>query len=485
MLLQKEVDKSLNSWRKKEKTALELLTLVGELRFDRAIELILFRQDIYDARPSEVINAHQYSTNYTDKLIDVNMSLSIAKVITQINLAPARIDIGKLALNWLKEDGYTPDLDQFVRKELSNLGNSDDPVLESKDVILYGFGRIGRLLTRRLVAQTGSGDQLRLKAIVLRAKLKDRRLELEKRANLLRTDSVHGTFKGNVVIDYETDTLIINGNRVKVIFANSPSDIDYTTYGINNAIVLDNTGVWRTKEELSGHLRPGVNQVMLTAPGKGVPNIVHGVNHLEFDLEKDNVFSAASCTTNAIVPILKAINDTFEIKSGHIESIHAYTSSQNLLDNFHKKPRRGRAATLNMVLTTTGAAKASAIVLPELAGKLTANAVRVPTPNVSIAIMNLELGEATTVEAINSLIQQYAKGGDLMEQIQYSANPDFVSKDVIGTTAPSVFDAPSTLMSADGKRATVYVWYDNEYGYTCQVVRLAKYAARVIRYRYY
>ena len=233
MLLQKDVDKSLKSWRKKEKTALELLTLVGELRFDRAIELILFRQDIYDARPSEVINAHQYSTNYTDSSIDVNMSLSIAKAITQIKLAPARIDIGKLALNWLKEDGYTADLDEFVRNQLSNLGNEGDGVLESKDVILYGFGRIGRLLTRRLVAQTGSGDQLRLKAIVLRAKLKDRKLELEKRATLLRTDSVHGTFKGNVVVDHENDTLIINGNRVKVIFANSPSDIDYTTYGIS------------------------------------------------------------------------------------------------------------------------------------------------------------------------------------------------------------------------------------------------------------
>lgn len=486
VLVQKKVvNKSLKQWREKEKTALELLTIVGELRFDSAIELVLFRQDIYDARPSELINAHHFALNYTDRPLSVDMSLALAKAIAKLDLAPARIDIGKLALNWLKEEeNYTADIDMFVRNELMNFG-MDSHFIEAKDVILYGFGRIGRLLARRLVAQTGSGDQLRLKAIVLRAKLKDRRAELEKRANLMRTDSVHGGFHGSVEIDYDNDVLIINGNRVKVIFENQPSDIDYTDYGIQNAIVLDNTGVWRDKTGLSGHLRPGVDQVMLTAPGKGVPNIVHGVNHLEFDLDTDNIFSAASCTTNAIVPILKVINDNFGIKSGHIESIHAYTSSQNLLDNFHKKPRRGRAAALNMVLTTTGAAKASAIVLPELAGKLTANAVRVPTPNVSLAIMNLELEEGTNVENINNLMRQVSKDGDLMEQIQYSADADFVSKDVIGTTAPAVFDAPSTLMSADGRRCTLYVWYDNEYGYTCQVVRLAKYAAKVIRNRYY
>ncbi len=483
--LQKEVDTSLKRWREKEKKALELLRIVGELRFDKSIELILFRRDIYDARPSEVINHHLYASNYVDEPISIEMSLSISEIIADLNLAPARIDIGKIAINWQNEKGYTADLYKFVRKELEPFIGDDKSRIEPTDVVLYGFGRIGRLLTRRLVAQTGRGEQLRLKAIVLRPKLKDLRQELEKRANLLKTDSVHGTFHGTVAVSEDGEELIVNGNRIKLIYANQPTDIDYTEHGINNAIVLDNTGVWRNKEELSVHLRPGVDKVLLTAPAKDTPNIVHGVNHEEFDLNEDNIFCAASCTTNAIVPILKLMNDTFTIKSGHIESIHSYTSSQNLLDNFHKKPRRGRAAAVNMVLTTTGAANASALVLPELAGKLTANAVRIPTPNVSLAIMNLELGQGVTIEEVNRAVKIASTDGALMEQIMYSSNEDFVSSDVIGVSAPSVFDAPSTLVSPDGNRVTLYVWYDNEYGYACQVVRLAKYAANVIRHTYY
>jgi glyceraldehyde 3-phosphate dehydrogenase len=485
VLMQQEVNSSLKKWREKEKKALELLQVVGELRFDKAVELVLFRKDLYDSRPSQVINDHLYAKNYVNKPISIEMSLSLAKVIASLPLAPARIDIGKLALNWHLEEGYTADLSKFVRKELDGFIGDDKERIQPKDVVLYGFGRIGRLLTRRLVAQTGRGEQLRLKAIVLRPKFENRLEELQKRANLLKTDSVHGQFQGTVVVSPDGTELIINGNRIKFIYASHPSDIDYTEYGINEAIVLDNTGVWRTKDELAVHLRPGVAQVMLTAPGKNVPNIVHGVNHTEFDLTEENIFSAASCTTNAIVPIIKLINDTYTIKSGHIESIHSYTSSQNLLDNFHKKPRRGRAAAVNMVLTTTGAGTATGIVLPEMAGKLTANAVRIPTPNVSLAILNLELADETTIEAINQTVKSASIAGDLMEQIMYSDNIDFVSSDVIGTTTPSVFDAPSTLISQDGKRITLYVWYDNEYGYSCQVVRLAKYAAKVIRHTYY
>jgi len=480
----KEVDNSLKKWREKEKKALELLRIVGDLRFDKAIELILFRRDIYDARPSEVINHHLYAENYVDTPISIEISLSIAEIISKLNLEPARIDIGKLAVNWQNEVGYTADLSKFVRQELEPFIGNNEEGIQPKDVVLYGFGRIGRLLTRRIVSQTGEGRQLRLKAIVIRPKLEVRQ-ELEKRANLLKTDSVHGTFHGTVLIDEENQELVVNGNRIKIIFAKDPSDIDYTEYGIDNALVIDNTGVWRTQETMKEHLRPGVEKVLLTAPGKNVPNIVHGVNHTEFDLDEENLFCAASCTTNAIVPILKLINDKFTINSGHIESIHSYTNSQNLLDNFHKKPRRGRSAAINMVLTTTGAAKASAIVLPELAGKLTANAVRIPTPNVSLAIMNLELGTAVSIEDINKAVKSASTDGDLMEQIFYSNNEDFVSTDAIGTTTPSLFDSPSTLVSNDGKRATLYVWYDNEYGYACQVVRLAKYASKVIRHTYY
>ena len=197
------------------------------------------------------------------------------------------------------------------------------------------------------------------------------------------------------------------------------------------------------------------------------------------------LLSAASCTTNAIVPAIKVVQDKFGIESGHVETIHAYTNDQNLLDNFHKKPRRGRSAPINMVLTSTGAASAVAKVIPALSGKLTGNAVRVPTPNVSLAILNLALEEATSVTDLNAAIRHGALYGELVEQIYYSTSTEYVSTNVIGMPITCVFDAPSTIVSADGKKATLYLWYDNEYGYTCQVVRLAKHVAKVRRYSYY
>ena len=224
---------------------------------------------------------------------------------------------------------------------------------------------------------------------------------------------------------------------------------------------------------------------MLTAPGKDISNIVHGVNQHTLNLDEEKVISAASCTTNAISPVLKVLNESFGVEKGHIETIHAYTSDQNLLDNFHKKPRRGRAAAVNMVLTSTGAASAVGKVLPELNGILTGNAVRVPTPNVSLAILNLSLKKETTVEELNELIRQKSLFSELVEQLEYSNSSEFVSTNAIGMTATSIFDAPSTIVSPDGKSATIYVWYDNEYGYTCQVVRLAKYFAGVRRKVYY
>ena len=201
---------------------------------------------------------------------------------------------------------------------------------------------------------------------------------LEKRASLLSVDSVHGDFLGTVQVDTENNALVINGTTVYMISAQHPEDIDYTAFGINNALVIDNTGAFRDKEALSRHLKAkGAEKVLLTAPGKGVPNIVHGVNHKDYDVDQVDIFSAASCTTNAITPILKVIEDHYGIKKGHLETIHAYTNDQNLVDNMHKKYRRGRAAALNMVITETGAGKAVAKALPALEGKLTSNAIRV------------------------------------------------------------------------------------------------------------
>lgn len=229
----------------------------------------------------------------------------------------------------------------------------------------------------------------------------------------------------------------------------------------------------------------GADKVLLTAPGKGVPNIVHGVNHLDHNPDEIDIFSAASCTTNAITPILKAIEDTYGVKSGHLETIHAYTNDQNLVDNFHSKYRRGRAAALNMVITETGAGKAVSKALPSFEGKLTSNAIRVPVPNGSLAILNLELESVASIESINATLKKYALEGDLVEQIKYEMSDELVSSDIVGCSAPSIYDSKATIVRADGKNAILYIWYDNEYGYSHQVIRLAKYIAKVRRYTYY
>jgi glyceraldehyde 3-phosphate dehydrogenase len=479
-------ENTLTDWREQEKMALELLRIIGALRFDRSVEVVLFRKDIYDSRPSELLNDHLISLNYFDQAIRVEDCLNIVKEIEKLeDLAPSRIDIGKLVIEWMADGSKVNDMSSFVRGRLASFRGEHIRPLVPKDVVLYGFGRIGRIAARRIVAQTGRGEQLRLKAIVIRPKMNDLVHEAEKRAALLRTDSVHGEFRGVVEVAEGGQALIINGNRVALIYAASPEDIDYTKYGISNALVIDNTGVWRDKQALSRHLRPGISHVLFTAPGKDIPNIVYGVNHDSFDYNTDNVVCAASCTTNALVPPLKVIEDTFGIEKGHVETIHAYTSDQNLLDNFHKKPRRGRAAAINMVLTSTGAGEAVAKVLPHLKGKLTGNAVRVPTPNVSLVIMNLSLKKKVTKDELNHVLKTASLYGELVEQIHYSTSEEFVSSHAVGTVSTCVIDAPSTIVSEDGKNATVYAWYDNEFGYTCQVVRLAKKIAGVRRLVYY
>lgn len=291
----------------------------------------------------------------------------------------------------------------------------------------------------------------------------------------MRKDSVHKSFDGTIRVLASQNKLIINGNEVKIIYANSPSEIDYTEYGINNAIVVDNTGVWKDKAGLSEHLRPGVSKVLLTAPAKDdIPNIVYGVN--QDDIKPDHqIICAASCTTNAIVPVLKCLNDEFGIENGHVETVHAYTNDQNLIDNFHKGDRRGRSAALNMVLTSTGAAKAVAKVLPELEGKLTGNAIRVPTPDVSMAILKIRLEKETNLQELKEFLRYKALHSRLQQQIGYTNSTEVVSSDFIGTREACIIDSTATI--CNGKNIVVYCWYDNEFGYSCQVVRcLEKFA---------
>jgi glyceraldehyde 3-phosphate dehydrogenase len=467
----------------RRKATTEFIKIISDLWYDRAIEVVLFKNQIIDKPVSEIINLHEYAGEFVQKPISIFDSVEILRAINDLKLPPSKLDIGKLTYEYHSEDEANyRNVKAFVVDKLKDAHKSKE--IEPKDVILYGFGRIGRLVARELMAKTGKGNQMRLRAIVTRGKLTQE--ILEKRAMLLRTDSVHGQFSGTVETDLKNSALLINGTTVHMITANEPEEIDYTKYHIQNALVIDNTGAYRDAESLSRHLKAkGVDKVLLTAPGKDVPNIVHGVNQREFNPDTTKIYSAASCTTNAITPILKVVEDSLGIIKGHLETIHAYTNDQNLVDNMHGKYRRGRAAALNMVITETGAGKAVAKALPALEGKLTSNAIRVPVPNGSLAILNLEVKNTTSKEGINTIIKKYALEGDLVEQIKYSLSNELVSSDIIGTSAPSIYDSMATIVSPDGKNVVLYVWYDNEYGYAHQVIRLAKYIAKVRRFTYY
>ena len=462
------------AWLDKKQSATALNYYIGELMFKKGIELVLFRNSLNEVSISELLSLHAYAREFVGAPITIETSAEIAKAIMDMNLELCKVDIGKLSQEWLLKKEQFSSITEFLSTELDALkAGADMDWQKPVDVVLYGFGRIGRLCARAIIEMTGIGAQLRLRAIVTRNNDID---QIRKRADLLRMDSVHGPFKGVISIDEEAKKMIINGEEVHMIAAKDPSTIDYKAFGIDNALVIDNTGVWRDQEGLALHTQSnGVSKVLLTAPGKGVPNIVYGVNHSIHKSDSTTTWSAASCTTNAIVPILKVIDDTFGVENGHIETIHAYTNDQNLLDNMHKKNRRGRSAAINMVITETGAAKAVAKVLPHLEGKLTGSAVRVPTPNGSLAIMNLRVKKSTSVEEINRVIKKAALAGPLRNQIKYSFEKELVSNDIIGNTCCSVFDSPSTKVSEDEKNIVLYVWYDNEYGYTQQVIRLAKY----------
>ncbi|MFM9421730.1 MAG: glyceraldehyde-3-phosphate dehydrogenase [Bacteroidota bacterium] len=466
-----------------EKAAVDLAHMVGKLLFDKSIELVLFRNHLSDTRITEILRLHKYAAEVVGKPISVFDSADLAKTLYDMDLAPAKIDIGKLASEWSASREHYKSQQEFLEDKLQNFMVEEGHDLEPRDVVLFGFGRIGRLAARELIKQAGRGQQLRLRAIVTR---EDDELSIKKRAALFENDSVHGRFKGTVDTDFENKCLIINGQRVHMIGAKDPGAIDYTQYGIENALLIDNTGVFKDRDALSVHLKAkGISKVLLTAPGKEVPNVVYGINHRDLDVENETIFSAASCTTNAICPILKTVNDALQIDKGHIETVHAYTNDQNLLDNMHKKSRRGRSAAVNMVITETGAGKAVTKVIPVLANKLTSNAVRVPTPNGSLAIIHAYTDKPTTKEDLNAIVRKAALEGDLVNQIFFSISEELVSSDIVGNDCCSVFDSQATIVSPDGKGVVLYVWYDNEFGYTKQVIRLAKYVANVRRSLYY
>nr|WP_177344601.1 glyceraldehyde-3-phosphate dehydrogenase [Pseudomonas sp. PA1(2017)] len=463
-------DQCLGEWIDREALAEAMIPLIGQLYRNNNVVLSIHGRSLINRSVIEILKAHRFARHRQadQNGLAVHDSYAVLKAMSELKLGAASVDLGKM-VGKFKAEGNGRSIEQFVKHELADVANQQNASpRKGTDVVLYGFGRIGRLLARILIEHTGGGDGLRLRAIVVR---KGAENDLVKRASLLRRDSVHGKFDGTITIDEENSTLTANGNLIQVIYAKDPSAIDYTQYGIKDALLVDNTGVWRDAEGLGQHLKcPGIDRVILTAPGKGaLKNIVHGINHGEITAD-DKIISAASCTTNAIVPVLKAVNDQYGIVNGHVETVHSYTNDQNLIDNFHKGSRRGRSAALNMVITETGAATAAAKALPVLKGKLTGNAIRVPTPNVSMAILNLNLEKATSREEINEYLRQMAMHSDLQKQIDFVSSQEVVSTDFVGSRHAGVVDAEATI--ANDNRVVLYVWYDNEFGYSCQVIRV-------------
>jgi glyceraldehyde 3-phosphate dehydrogenase len=453
-------------WKEQQTAVEQMIPLIGLLYRDHGVTISFFGRRLLNNSAIDIIKAHRYAVQMVGEELEVSKSLALTQAMISMSLAPAQVDLGKLCYRFMQEGGNPK---AFLKEPLASVNTGKGSILtEPQDIVLYGFGRIGRLLARMLIERAGSGNKMRLRAIVVRGGNKG---DLRKRASLLRRDSVHGAFSGSITVDEEENAIIANGVYIKVIYANSPSKVDYTKYNINNALVVDNTGLWRDMDELEQHTKcPGATKVVLTAPGKGnVKNIVYGVNHEDIE-PSDTILSAASCTTNAVSPVLKAINNEFGIISGHMETIHSYTNDQNLIDNYHKGDRRGRSAPLNMVLTSTGAAEAVAKCLPELKGKLTGNALRVPTPNVSLAIINLNLKKEITKDEINNYLRKISLNSPMQDQIDYTTSSELVSSDLVGTTHAGVVDSLATI--TDGNRLVLYVWYDNEYGYSSQVIRL-------------
>jgi len=463
-----ETTDTAETWDRRLASAEAMIPLIGQLYRNNTVVTSLHGRSLFNESAVSLLKLHRFARHVDDVELPVTETLPILEILTTMNLGPSSVDVAQLAYLY-KTEGHGLSLADFLAQELAEVsglyGTADAP---SKDVVLYGFGRIGRLVARILVEHANNAGGLRLRAVVVRRGSAN---DLRKRASLLRRDSVHGPFEGTITVDEEANTILANGTLIQFIYSDSPSSVDYTAFGIRDAIVVDNTGKWRDEDGLSQHLQaPGVARVLLTAPGKGtLKNIVHGINHNTIT-DDDDIVTAASCTTNAITPVLKAVNDELGVEHCHVETVHSFTNDQNLIDNFHAGNRRGRSAALNLVIAETGAARAVAKALPELTGRLTGNSIRVPTPDVSLAILNLTLERPTTATAINAYLRTMSLDSPLRRQIDYIESPEVVSTDFLGSRRAGIVDGLATI--AEGKHVVLYVWYDNEFGYSCQVIRV-------------
>ena len=325
----------------------------------------------------------------------------------------------------------------------------------AKRIAINGFGRIGRLTFRNLMADD-SVEVVAINDLTDNATL----------AHLLRNDSVHGRFSGTV--EHTDDSLVVNGTKIDASAERDPSKLKWADMGVD--IVLECTGLFVTKEKASAHLRAGAKKVLLSAPAKGgdVPTVVIGVNADTLD-DSATVISNASCTTNCLAPMVKVLDDAFGVEQGLMTTIHAYTADQRLQDAPHQDLRRARAAALNIVPTTTGAAAAVGLVLPHLAGKLDGIAMRVPVPTGSTTDFTVQLKGSPSEADVNAAFESAANGA-LKGVLKYSTEP-LVSTDIVGDKHSCIFDAP--LTKAQGSTVKVVGWYDNEAGYSARLAQLA------------
>lgn len=455
-------------WNEREARAEAMVPVIGRLYRQNKVVLSVHGRSLVHKSVPEILKAHRFARRIVGAELPTATTERLIGILDTLELGTCRVDLGRLATNL--EESRREDVENYVREQLAAvIRRKGQNTPKSRDVVLYGFGRIGRLLTRILV-ERHDGTGLSLRAVVVRRRPG---ADLVKRASLLRRDSIHGKFNGSIVVDEQRDVIIANGVEIQVIYAEDPATIDYTAHGIDDALLIDNTGAWRDVDGLSRHLQSkGIAKVLLTAPGKGaMKNIVCGVNDADI-LPEDTIISAASCTTNAITPVIKVLDDEFGIEQGHVETVHAFTNDQNLTDNYHNGPRRGRAAGLNMVLTETGAAKAVGKALPQMEGRLTGSAIRVPVPDVSMAVLTLQLDRAPADAAeLNAFLRRISLDSALSRQIDYTDSPETVSSDLIGSRYACVVDGLATVVNR--KTVVVYVWYDNEFGYSSQVVRVA------------
>ncbi|MDB9813434.1 glyceraldehyde-3-phosphate dehydrogenase [Gammaproteobacteria bacterium] len=471
-----KVDDYFGDWKWREGLAELMVPIVGRL-YRHGVHIMIYGQSLVNASPIEIMKAHRFVRQIEGNELSELETFPLLEHLSNLDLPDCEIDLGELTMRcpFFNDLADNPGkIDSYLQEQLDVTSLESSRPVEPQDIVLYGFGRIGRLMARLLIQTTGPGNYFRLKAVVVR---KGGENDLVKRASLLRRDSVHGRFIGTIRVDLDNDLLVINGNPVKFIYASGPADISYDKLGIKKPIVIDNTGIWRDEAALSQHLNCGASKVILTAPAKGdIRNIVFGVNDNSLT-DADNIVSAASCTTNAIVPVLKVLSDKFGIENGHIETVHSYTNDQNLIDNFHSGDRRGRSAALNMVITSTGAVKAVAKAIPELNGKLTGNAIRVPTPNVSLAVLVLNLKDQVTKVELNEFLKNSAFTSKYRQIIGYTNSPEAVSTDFYSSPFATIIDSQATI--AEGKQITLYCWYDNEFGYSKQVLNLTKKIAKI------